>query len=231
MDINSPDSLDGWNYPRRGQSRLLMRVTPSCGIEFAMMTTVAAHCAHSQHAQWAHMLWAALVGVSPSEGKKKQKKKKIWPPWHGATSKHHRLPPVNGGWTAQLAASLTYKLSGGNQNKGEEREFPNVASSQLMSAFHWHFLITHMLWILTVICFYWLTDEKHAKKKKKRFHPCVKLPSWTIEFKCGFSLWLFFFFFFFFKLMNKKKSNLCLTSKVSWVQALIYSDVENRRQI
>lgn len=42
-DINSPDSLDGWNYPCRGQSRLLMRVTPSCGIEFEMMTTVAAH--------------------------------------------------------------------------------------------------------------------------------------------------------------------------------------------
>lgn len=77
MDINSPDSLEGWNYPCRGQSRLLMRVTLSCGIEFEMMTTVAAHWAHSQHAQWAHMLWAVLVGVSPSEGKKNRRRKKI----------------------------------------------------------------------------------------------------------------------------------------------------------
>lgn len=43
MDINGPDSLDGWNYPCRGQSRPLMRVTPSCGIEFEMMTTITAH--------------------------------------------------------------------------------------------------------------------------------------------------------------------------------------------
>lgn len=32
-----------------------------------------------------------------------------------------------------------------------------------------------MLWILTVICFYWLADEKHGRGKKC-FHPSVKVP-------------------------------------------------------
>lgn len=122
-----------------------------------------------------------------------QREKKNWPSWHGATSKHHRLPPVTSGRTAQLAASLTYELSGGNQNKGEEREFPNVALSQLMSAFHWHFLITHMLWILTVICFYWLTDEKHAKKKEMFSSICS-----TSLLDHRVQMWILIVTFFFF---------------------------------
>lgn len=78
---------------------------------------------------------------------------------------------------------LRTRAVGGAGSEAESREFPVVAlSSQFKVCFPLSFflLIRHMLWIRTVICFYWLADEKHGREKNVFTH-LLKLPLGAVE--------------------------------------------------
>lgn len=60
-----------------------------------------------------------------------------------------------------------------------------VSIQSLLSIEFFFLSIRHMLWILTVICFYWLADEKHGREKTVFIH-LLKLPLEALELEILF---------------------------------------------
>lgn len=107
---NSCNSQDCWYYPCLGQSRLWQ-------LEW-LIERVVLNLRWWRHLQLTEFsptrpmssyVVSGACGTSPNE--------KIWPSWHGVTTKHYRLLPVTNGRTTQLIASSTcsFNLGGGTK--------------------------------------------------------------------------------------------------------------------